>query len=240
MLGEGITQGSPGPGEARPPAPALAPHHHEVEVEPPLLPEEERELPHRHPVANGEVVQPAEALEAGGERRPLHRQAADGVGAVEDDEAEVRLGGRLHAEHHRRLVGVVASAHVLDVEAERVEAFEPSRAGAQRRGGPPVERVGREPGAAVALVRHRRHVLGVAPDAVLRAEEGGEPQRRGRGEHVGRVPQPAVHGGGVADEPHAHARERAEPPPRQHLEAGHHLSARRPSPRSARAARSGR
>ena len=154
MLGDGSTQGSPVSGEAPAPPPALAGHHLEVEVEPPLLAEERRQLAHRHAVADGQVVHAAEALEPGAQRRPLHLPAADRVGPVEHHEAQPGLGRGLHAEHHGGLVGVVAGAHVLDVEDQRVEPLELGAPRAQRLGRRPVQGVNREPGDPIPLVAH--------------------------------------------------------------------------------------
>ena len=84
-------------------------------------------------------------------------------------------GRRLHAEQHRRLVRVVAGADVLDVEDQQVEPRELLRRGRSDSRGLAVERVGGHAGARVALAAHRRHVLRVAADAVLRAEERREP-----------------------------------------------------------------
>src|SRR5216684_1071473 len=50
--------------------------------------------------------------------------AADGVGAIENVEGDVVLGGFFHAVGHRGGVGVEAHASVLNVEDERVDSAE--------------------------------------------------------------------------------------------------------------------
>ena len=72
--------GQPGLAERRPAPPALAGDDLELELEPPLGAEEERELAHRHAVSRGEIVEAAEALEPGREPRPLDRAPPMGFG----------------------------------------------------------------------------------------------------------------------------------------------------------------
>jgi hypothetical protein len=169
-------------------------------------------------VAGRQVVQPAEALEAGAQGRPLDPHAADGVGAVEHHEGQAGPGRRLHAEQHGGLVRVEAGPHVLDVEAEDVEPGQGRRRRPERSGGGAVEGVDREPGGGVHLPLHRHHVLRIAADAVLGTEE----RRQGHAwqgvEQVGGVAQPAVDGGGVADQPDPAAAQRPAPRAEQDLQ----------------------
>ena len=143
-----------------------------------------------------------------------------GFGAVEHHEAHPGLGRRLHAEHHGGLVGVPARAHVLDVEHQGVEAGERLRRRAQRGLGRAVQRVDGHAGARVALPAHRRHVLRVAPHAVLGAEQRGQLDP-GRGvEEVGGVLEARGDRGGVADEPHPAPPQRAEAGRREDVQPG--------------------
>src|SRR5205085_526169 len=77
--------------------------------------------------ARGEAVPGADGPEAD-ERfesrvddSPLDRQPADGIGSIEDENAQLVPGGGLHGEAQGREVRVVAAAYVLHVEDQRVE-----------------------------------------------------------------------------------------------------------------------
>ena len=109
----------------------------------------------------------------GGEGRiqdvPLDRHAPDGVGPVQDEEGDSRLPGRFHGQGHGVHIGVVAGAHVLDVEEEDVQAFQHGRRGLS---GLTVEGVDGQPCPVVPPALDDNASLGVSPDAVLGGEEG--------------------------------------------------------------------
>ena len=81
----------------------------ERDADRPLGAEEAGELADRHAVARREVVQAAEALEAGAQPRapPPARRRWGWAGRAPRSGCPA-AGGRLHAEHHGGLVGVVA------------------------------------------------------------------------------------------------------------------------------------
>jgi len=80
--------------------------------------------------------------------------------------------------------------------------------------------VDRQAGARVALAAHRRHVLGVAADPVLGAEERRQGDARQRMEQVGGVAQPGVDRGRVADQADPTAAQRAAAARPEEVEAG--------------------
>ena len=141
-------------------------------VELALLAEHVGEFSHRHPVSWREVMEPTKALKTVAEPGPLHSLSADRIGSIEDDESKSRLGRGLHAEHHRRLVRVIARANVLDIEDDCVKTAKLLGSRAERVRGVAVERVDRHSGPRIALVPHRGHVLRITADPVLRREQG--------------------------------------------------------------------
>ncbi len=202
------------------PPPAAAGDHREREVEVPLLPVEGRQFADGEAVADGHVVHAAETPEAGAKRRPFDVAPADRVRPVEDEEAELRLRGGLHAEEHGGLVRVVARADVLDVEDQRIEPAQRPARRPKRPGVVSVQRVDRDPGLPVPLAARGGHVLDVPADAVFRAEEGGEPDAPRLVEQVRGVAQAPVHRRGVADEPHREPPQGGEALLDEHVEAG--------------------
>ena len=220
MLGDGKTHGSRGVPLEHLPPPAAAGDHREREVEVALLPVKGRQFADGQAVADGHVVHAAETSEAGAKRRPFHVAPADRVRPVENEEAELRARGGLHAEEHGGLVRVIARADVLDVEDQRVE---PAQRGARRTKRPgvvSVQRVDRDPDLPVAPAARGGHVLDLPADAVFRAEEGGKPDAPRLVEQVRGVTQAPVHRRGVAHESHREPPQGGEALPDEHVEAG--------------------
>jgi hypothetical protein len=140
------------------------------------------------------------------EHRPFDGVAADGVRAVADDDVDAVLLGGLEAVRHRVDVRVDPCADVLQVHDEEVDVAKHVRG---RLSGFAVERVHRHAAQRVTRVPGLDHVfLYVGPEAVLRAENGGQPRgalRRRRGQAVGDVAQFAVNRRRVAHDADAAA-----------------------------------
>ena len=161
------------------------------------LANETRVLAGGHSVAGADRPEADERFEAGMDHSALDLLAADGIGPVEHDEAQLVPGRRLHGEAHGGEVGVVAAADVLDVEDQRVEAFELLLAGREGCEVLAVERMRRNAGARVAGVGDLLEILQVAAHAVLGAEE--RRQRPRLVQHVGEVAQVGRDAGGIED-----------------------------------------
>lgn len=103
--------------------PSLEGDDGEVEAGAAFLAEETGEFTDGHAVAEGDPVDAGEVAFAD-EEGAIHGEAADGVDAVEDDEADACLGGGVHGKGHGGDVGEEAAADVLHVEDEGVEVGE--------------------------------------------------------------------------------------------------------------------
>src|SRR5262249_48324571 len=91
-----------------------------------------------------------------------------------DDEAQRRLGARLHGEEHRPDVGVIPRADILDIENQSVEPFEILGARLEASGRAPVEGNAGESRRSVNGVSDRLHVDRPSIDSVLGAKEASE------------------------------------------------------------------
>ena len=208
MFGEGITQGRPVSSKCHGAPPALHANHREVHVEPPLFAEQQGQLAQGQPVADRQRVQAHERREGGVEDVAFDRDAAQGIGPVEDHHASALAGAGLeHVQHgvHER---VVARAHVLHVEDDRVEAREHLGGGDP---GAAVEAVAREAGARVAAVAHLHEVLRVRPDPVLGPEEGAQTKARRAREGDRRVLEASRDRGRIGHEPEPQAAQHRRP-----------------------------
>ena len=171
-------------------------------------------------MADGHVVHAAKTPEAGAKRRSFHVTPADRVRPVENEEAELRVRGGLHAEEHGGLVRVIARADVLDVEDQRIEPAQRLARRPKRPGAVSVQRVDRDPDLPVAPAARGGHVLDVPADAVFRAEEGGKTDAPRLVEQVRGVTQAPVHRRGVAYESHRKPPQGGESLLDEHVEAG--------------------
>ncbi len=127
MLGEGATHGSPVSLELHRALPPGEGHDAQLAVDALLRGEQPRQLADRHPVPYGERIASDERGEGGVEHRALDREAADRVRPVEDHDRDARLARGLHHVRDRVHEGVVAAAHVLQVDDDRVEPGEVRR-----------------------------------------------------------------------------------------------------------------
>jgi hypothetical protein len=157
----------------------------------------------RHAVAGGDRVGPDEALVPGLDGRPLDRHAVNRVRAVEEDDRHVGGRGRLQAEQHGRLEGVVPRPDVRQVDDKQVQTPEYVGTRAQAVDRFAVQADDRAAIARVKDVRDADEVLGLAAEAVLRAEQGPEAHAVCCREQVRRVPEPAVDRGLVRHQPDA-------------------------------------
>ena len=90
------------------------------------------ELANREAVTHWQWKISDEICLVGVEHRAFHDFTAERIGTVENEESDLALGGFLHAVSHRCRVGVKPDAGVLNVEDERVDAFEHFIGGAER------------------------------------------------------------------------------------------------------------
>src|ERR1700674_1896558 len=86
--------------------------------------EELGELANREPVSHGQRKIADETCFVGIKHRAFDDLSAQRIRTVQNKEGDVAFGGFFHAVSHRRRVGVEADAGVLNVEDERVDAFE--------------------------------------------------------------------------------------------------------------------
>ena len=130
---------------------------------------------------------------------------ADRVGSIENDHVEPVLGRLFEDEAERGDVGVEASAGVLDVEDERVDAL-------QLFGGRSlalaVQAVDRRARGAISAILDL--LVPVAGEAVLGAEDRYQRDVRSVVEHVGGATAVARAAGVVGHEPHVATRKRSE------------------------------
>ena len=176
----------------------------EVGGEFPLVVDEEGEFADGHAVAEGDFVDADEGSGLGVDG--AFDEGADGVGAVEDDEADFGGGGGFEAMGEGGDVGVEAAADVLDVENEGVEAGELGGGGGAAVA---IEAVDGEAGGGVGGVGDFR-LVEVATDTVFGGEEGNEGEIFGLVEEVDGGASVAVVAAGVGDEADAEAVELAE------------------------------
>ena len=144
--------------------------------------------------------------------------AGKGIRAVEYDDRFARFMAGLHAEFQRPDEGVVAAAHVLQVDHERIDIGEHLRPGFSRFS---VQAVNRQARTMVAKTLPLDHVvLRLTEDAVLGAEERGElklPRSHADGD---RMFQSAVDRGGMHYKPDTRAFEVTGPARVDEIEAG--------------------
>jgi hypothetical protein len=147
-------------------------------------------------VAHGEGEQTNEGA-VGGVVAGAFDGVADGVGPVEDEDGDAVASGGAEAVGEGPDEGVDAAADIHDIEDEEVNVLEHGVGGFADF---TVETVDRDLGAGVAVALPFDHVvLGVAPDAVLGAEGGGDIDLMVE-EDVEGVVVVAVYGGLVTDE----------------------------------------
>ena len=209
--------------------PPLHRNHHELAAEPipsgnfhgPVRPfGEPRELPHGHAVDIRHAEHSDIALKLGVEPRAVDFQAAERIGPVEDDDGFPVFKARLHRAEHTACVGVRPRPDVLQIYDEGVDFFEHL---GRRLAVLAVERVHRQPRAAVYFVENRHVRLLVAVNSVLRSEQRDElyvfcaPQ-----DVYGARPKP-VDARGVGEQPHALARYRRKIARLEHVYSEHHF-----------------
>ena len=137
------------------------------------------------------------------ERRPFHLEAADRVRAIADNHRHAMTLRGAQAVGHRVDEGVDAGADVLQVDDQRVEPRQHLGRGLPRLA---VERVDRYPQRPILRVGRLDHVvLQVGAEAVLRAENGAEPDGLAQGDPIDDVPERAVDRGRIGDDADAQA-----------------------------------
>jgi hypothetical protein len=132
-------------------------------------------LPDGKAIADGKRKISDEICFIGIEERTFDDIAGDGIGAVEDEEDDVALGGFFHAVRHRGGVGIEANTRVLNIEHQSIDTLEHVVGGAERFA---VQAVSRKTRGTVA--RRGNLFVEVTGEAVLGAEERDEV-------HAGRV-----------------------------------------------------
>lgn len=162
-----------------------------------------------------------EALVAGRQGRPLHRDASDRVGAVEHDRADAERRGHLEAILHRGLERIVAAADVDEVDHEHVDAGKLRGRGTQARGGAVVEAHDPRGVAPRLAAGDALEILGLTMKPVLGSEHRLQADSRQPRHHVHRRPQAAVDRGGMGDQPHATPLQSGQAPC-QHVESRLH------------------
>ena len=176
----------------------------EVELPAAFGADEEGEFAEGHAVAEGDVV---DADEGGGFGvRRAFDGGADGILAVEDDDAFAVGGGGFHAVDEGGEVGVEAAANVLEINDEGVEIAELGGGGVTVFA---VEAVDGEAGGGIPAVGDF-FLVQIAADAVFRAEEGAEVDLGSAVEEVDGGRAVAVVAAGVGDQADAEAGEAAE------------------------------
>ena len=127
--------------------------------------------------------------------------AADRIRPIAHDNAHAVACRGPHAVGHRVDVGVDPRADILQIDDEHIEIAQHVGAGLARFA---VERIDRHPPPAVARMGRLDHVvLHVGAKPVLRAEERRHGDVRIIGQPIGRMPEIAVDGRGVAHDPDA-------------------------------------
>lgn len=163
------------------------------------------ELAEGHPVEVGDGRDVGDmGFEAGLDEAAFDAIAAEGVGAVEDDEFLVSVGAPFDAVSESREIRVGAGAVVLQIEDQRVDVGEHFFGGFV---GFAVEGEGGEASASVAFVGDDVAGVFIAVDAVFGAEECDEFDLFGVVENVDRGDEVGIDGGGVGDEAEAFALE---------------------------------
>ncbi len=132
-----------------------------------------------------------------------------GFGSIEHEHRHAGAKRRLHRQHHRPDVRVVAAADVLQIDHQHVDATEIGRRRRQRLERLAVQADHRDPGAAVLIVVDADHVLRLPAHAVLRPEEPHRPDAD-LDEAVDDVGQVGRDAGGMAEHPDATAAQSAQ------------------------------
>ena len=153
------------------------------------------------------------------EQRAVHLQAAEGIGAVEDDDLDVALKAGLHRVAHDNVERVGAHTDVLQINHERVEAGELGLGGLAVGA---VQGIDGQAGASVHRVGDVGAGLVGAVDAVLGAEERDEPDVWRAAEDINRALAAPVHAGGMCEQADALADDGVETLRLQHINAEHH------------------
>ena len=146
-----------------------------------------------------------EAFPAGAERQALDG-AAGGIGAIEHPDGLAVLRRRFEDVKERGDEGVDAAAEILEVDEQHVERPHRLAGGAahfavEAEDGDAVDRIGE-------VGRFDHIVLLVAPEAVLRAEGGADPEVAARGEGIERMRQVFRDRSGMGEQGDAPARKR--------------------------------
>jgi hypothetical protein len=144
---------------------------------------------------------------------------AQRVGPVQHHHRHPGPRRRLHAQGHGPDVGVVAAAHVLQVDQQHVDGRQGLGGRLQRLDRVAVEAGGQDAGAPVGLGLDADHVLGLAPHPVLGAEQAGRADARGD-QPIDGVGQLGGDAGGVAEQPHPPALAQVQPFRAQDVQAG--------------------
>ena len=171
-----------------------------------------RHLSHRQPVTHGHRAGTDKALPAGFEQQTLDRPPGR-IGAIQYPDRFAVRGTVLEQVAQRRNEGVHATADVLQVDQQYIEALH------HRCGRPTNPAVQTEHGHAqlrvLEVIRLDHVVLLVSAQPVLRPESGRQLQVRKRGERIQRVGQICGYRGRVGNE--------GQSPPRQRSTQGRFL-----------------
>lgn len=132
----------------------------------------EREFAGGEAVDVGDVVEADEGVDGGVEARAFDADAAERIGAVEDDGLNVVLGAFVHDVTERADEGVGTIAEVLDIVDDGVEAGEHFLGGMAMIGrGRIIKRIDRQAGLGIATIVEFLAGAGQSVDAVFGAEE---------------------------------------------------------------------
>ena len=203
MLGDGITHGRSVASAYMSPLPSLHLHDLERRTQPEMLVEQPRELADGHPVAHRYRELADERFEPLDEQRPFDVVAADRVWPIAHDDRNAMPRAGAQAVGHRVDVGVDASADVLQIDDEHIEAGEHR---GRRFARLTVEGIHRHATSRVVGVRRLDHVvLHVGSEPVLRAEDRRQRDVRRRGKSIDDVQEATIERGVIADDANARA-----------------------------------
>ena len=82
------------------------------------------ELTDGHAMARGQRIQPYEGREAGIRHVALELLSAERIRSIEDDHGQTDPRRRAHGQRHGPREGVVARAHVLEIDDERLDPLQ--------------------------------------------------------------------------------------------------------------------
>jgi len=139
------------------------------------------------------------------EHRSFDDFAADWIGAVQNEERNVVLGGGLHAVGHRRRVRVKPHAGILNVEDQRINADE------HIVGGPPIVTVEAEHGEARGRIfGGKKLFVFAAGETVLRTEKRDELHACGVHQNVNGATSLRIEAGVIGDQANVFSTKRGE------------------------------